>query len=426
MARPQDLDNEAIATRLEGFAALLDLAGSSFYTVRAYRRAADLIRSTPAPVATLVRAGRARELRGVGPGIEARLRELVETGDIAELAELERTTSPELVGVGRLLGVNPQRMLALSAEARRAHRGRVPGRRARGRLRTASGIGPKTEERLLAALEASERPRAPRGLTLNRAWELSGAIAERLGGEVAGEPRRWRELSDRLAVVVAAERPGPVLDAFASLPQIVAILERGPRTAVGVTVEGVPVELAVAAPARFGSELLRLTGPSPTCPRWATCRTARTRRASTRRSGCRTGRRSSARIRRARGRRRRRGSSALDDVRGDLHCHTTWSDGKASVLEMAESARGRGYEYLAICDHTVSVRVVPGLGADDVRRQGEEIAAANERLAPFRILRGIEADILPDGSLDLPDDVLAELDWVQASLHAGQRGRAAS
>ena len=108
-------------------------------------------------------------------------------------------------------------------------------------------------------------------------------------------------------------------------------------------------------------------------------------------------------------------------VRGDLHVHTTWSDGKATVLEMAQAAIALGYEYLAICDHTRSVRVVPGLDADDVRRQGEEIAAANEQLAPFRVLRGIECDILADGSLDLPDDVLEELDWVQASVHAGQR-----
>jgi DNA polymerase (family 10) len=111
----------------------------------------------------------------------------------------------------------------------------------------------------------------------------------------------------------------------------------------------------------------------------------------------------------------------LADVRGDLHAHTTWSDGRATVLEMATAARDRGYDYLAICDHTEAVRVVPGLDADAVRRQGEEIAAANDTLAPFRILRGIEVDIRRDGSLDLPDAVLAELDWVQLSLHAGQR-----
>ena len=111
----------------------------------------------------------------------------------------------------------------------------------------------------------------------------------------------------------------------------------------------------------------------------------------------------------------------LSEIRGDLHCHSTWSDGRASVLELGLAARDLGYEYIAICDHTQAVRVVPGLDADAVRRQGEEIAAANEQLAPFQILRGSEVDILPDGSLDLPDEVLAELDWVQLSLHAGQR-----
>jgi len=110
-----------------------------------------------------------------------------------------------------------------------------------------------------------------------------------------------------------------------------------------------------------------------------------------------------------------------DEIRGDLHCHTTWSDGRASVEEMARAAIERGYDYVAICDHTPAVGAVRGLTADDVRRQGEEIAAANALLAPFRVLRGIECDILPDGRLDLPDDVLAELDWVQASVHGGQR-----
>jgi DNA polymerase (family 10) len=111
----------------------------------------------------------------------------------------------------------------------------------------------------------------------------------------------------------------------------------------------------------------------------------------------------------------------VEHIRGDLHCHTSWSDGKATVLEMATAARDRGYEYLAICDHTPAVGAVRGLTPDDVRRQAEEIAAANELLAPFRVLRGIECDILPDGRLDLPDEVLAELEWVQASVHGGQR-----
>jgi DNA polymerase (family 10) len=111
----------------------------------------------------------------------------------------------------------------------------------------------------------------------------------------------------------------------------------------------------------------------------------------------------------------------LADIRGDLHSHTTWSDGRFSVEEMGRAAAERGYEYLAICDHTPAVGAVRGLTADEVRRQAHEIAAANEVLAPFRVLRGIECDILTDGRLDLQDDVLAELDWVQASVHGGQR-----
>jgi DNA polymerase (family 10) len=111
----------------------------------------------------------------------------------------------------------------------------------------------------------------------------------------------------------------------------------------------------------------------------------------------------------------------LMQIRGDLHVHTQWSDGRASVLEMGAAARDRGYGYLAICDHTPNVSVVPGLDGDALRRQAIEIAAANETLAPFRVLRGVECDIRGDGTLDVPDDVLAELEWVQLSLHAGQR-----
>src|SRR5207247_7812092 len=111
---------------------------------------------------------------------------------------------------------------------------------------------------------------------------------------------------------------------------------------------------------------------------------------------------------------------SLADVSGDLHVHTDWSDGKATVLEMGEAARGLGYEYLAICDHTRNVRVVPGLGADDVRRQGEEIAAANKRLAPFRILRGLECGILPDGALDRADDAVNELECAPVSADGAQ------
>ena len=346
-------DNAEIARQLDAFASLLELAGSGPYTARAYRRAAELVRSTPAPVAELVREGRARELSGIGPGIDRRLRELVETGEIEELRELERDVSPELAGLGRFLGVSVRRMLEI---------GRVLGVRTldelreaarEGRLREVAGVGPETERKLLAAL-----------------------------------------------------------------PQIVSVVEREPRRALGVTVEGVPVELVVAEPRRLGTELVRATGSPEYVARLEPLPEAPDEEGVYRALGIPF---VPPELREGGFRGEPPELLELSDVRGDLHTHTTWSDGRASVYEMGLAARERGYDYLAICDHTVSVGAVPGLDADAVRRQGEEIAEANERLAPFRLLRGTECDIRRDGALDLPDELLAELEWVQASVHGGQR-----
>jgi DNA polymerase (family 10) len=263
---------------------------------------------------------------------------------------------------------------------------------------------------------ATARARSPRSrLLLHRARALQDELAAALGGIPAGDPRRAVELPARLAIAVP---DAAVLDRLEQAPGVVAVLEREERRAVAVTTEGLAVEVLAAAPGRLGAALVEATGaagwvealgPLPdgddertvleaTAAGWAP-----------------------PELREPDGPEPVPDLLAFADVRGDLHVHSTWSDGKASVLEMAEAARARGYEYLAICDHTRAVRVVPGLDADDLRRQADEIAAANERLSPFRVLRGVECDILAGGSLDLPDDVLAQLDWVQVSLHAGQR-----
>ena len=412
------MDNARIADRLDAFASLLELAEANPYTARAYRRAAETIRSAAVPVAELVATGRVRQLRGIGRGIESRLRELVETGDIAELAELEQELAPDLVGLGRYLGLSAKRSveLARALDIRTADELREAA--AAGRLRSVPGIGPKTEAQVLEALAREDEPRPRQGLLLNRARELVGGVAAALGGEAAGDVRRWRDSCEHLAVVCAGRDAQPVLSRFEELPQIVAVIERHERRAVGVTVEGVPVELVVVEPRRFGTALVRATGSPAYVSALEPLPDAPDEDALYRELGvpwCPPELREEA----------FRGEPPplveIGDIRGDLHCHTTWSDGRASVEEMGRAARERGYDYLAICDHTPAVGAVRGLTPDDVRRQAEEIAAANELLAPFRVLRGIECDILPDGRLDLPDDVLAELDWVQASVHGGQR-----
>jgi DNA polymerase (family 10) len=406
--------NAQIAQTLEAYAALLDLAGAGYYSVRAYRRAAELVRETRAPVAELVRAGRARELRGVGPGIERRLAELVETGRLAELEELEREVEPQLVALGRFVGLGPQRMVALGRALGVRTADELRAAAEAGRLREAPGIGPHTERKILAGLARRERPRR-RGLLLNRARALAESIAAELDAEVAGEIRRWRDVVHELALV---SRSPDALARLEASSTVVAIVEREAARAVGVTVEGIPVELVVAPPDRYGTELVRATGSAEYVAALGPLPAARDEEELYAKLGlpwC------PPELRETPFRREPPSLVEVSDVRGDLHVHTTWSDGKSSVAEMARAALGLGYEYLAICDHTPNVRVVPGLDADDLRRQGEEIAAANAELAPFRVLRGTECDIRRDGTLDLPDDVLAELDWVQLSLHAGQR-----
>ena len=408
------MDNAEIADRLDAFAALLELADANPYTTRAYHRAAEMIRGAAMPVADLVTAGRVRELRGIGPSIEARLKELVATGGIAELEQLERELAPSLIGFGRYLGLSAKRSMEIATALGVRTADELRAAAAAGRLRGVPGIGPKTEAQILDALAREGERQPQRALLLTAAGDLVRGIADALGGEVAGDVRRWRDACERLAVVSTTS----ALDRFAALPQIVAVIEQSERRALGVTVEGVPVELVVAEPGRFGTEMVRATGSPayvaaleplpdgadeeavyaalgiPWCP---------------------------PELREQPFKGEPPPLLELEHIRGDLHCHTTWSDGRASVEEMGRAAQELGYEYVAICDHTPAVGAVQGLTPDDVRRQAEEIAAANEVLKPFRILRGIECDILPDGRLDLPDDVLAELDWVQASVHGGQR-----
>ena len=468
------MDNAQIADRLDAFATLLELAEANPYQPRAYRRAAEAIRAAPAPIADLVRSGRVRRLRGIGPGIEARLRELVETGEIAELRELEDELVPGIVGLGRYLGLTTKR----SVELARGLGVRTPeefrAAVAAGRLRDVPGVGPKLEAQVRDALaREAEATVSPRALLLDQARALVGEIAAALDGSIAGDPRRWRDSCERLAVVCAAAEPSATLARFASLPQIVAMIEQEERRAVGLTVEGIPVELVVAAPERYGTALLRATGapdfvaglePLPDAPDEAgvfaalglpwwppELREQPPSGAPPARFGTELLRATGSdayvsaleplpdapteagvfealglpfvppELREAPFRGEPPELVEVGDIRGDLHCHSTWSDGRSSIEEMGRAAIERGYEYMAICDHTPAVGAVQGLTPDDVRRQAEEIAAANEVLAPFRILRGIECDILPDGRLDLPDDVLAELDWVQASVHGGQR-----
>ena len=382
---PAVLDNATIAERLEAFAALLDLAGSGHYTSRAYRRAAETVRETRAPVEELVREGRVRELRGIGPGIAARLRELVETGTDrrarrARAARCDRSSSAS----AGCSGSAPKRMLEVAAAARRRDGRGVPaGRARRRRLRGVTGIGPATEAQ--AARAAAPRSRG--------AAAARGCPAQpRAGARRRDRRRARRRARGRPAPLGRRVRPSSPSSSPPSdqgrcstrsqrLPLIVGRRRARPSGARSASPSRAsPSSCVVAEPARFGTELLRATGSRAYVDALGPLPDARRRgRASTRALGvpwC------PPELREAPFRGEPPRLVELADIRGDLHCHTTWSDGKASVLEMGLAARELGHEYVAICDHTPNVPVVPGLDADALRRQAEEIAAANDQLAP--------------------------------------------
>jgi DNA polymerase (family 10) len=196
------------------------------------------------------------------------------------------------------------------------------------------------------------------------------------------------------------------------------VLERGERRAVGLTVDGIPVSVVVATPSAYGTELVRATGSEQYVAALGPLPDAATEAELYDLLGapfC------PPELRELSGARSPSDLVEQAHIRGDLHCHTTWSDGRGTVHEMALAAMRLGYEYLAICDHSPNVRVVPGLDAEQLLRQAEEIAEVNELVAPFRVLRGVECDIRADGTLDVEDRVLESLEWVQLSLHAGQR-----
>jgi DNA polymerase (family 10) len=250
-------ENRRVAAQLDELASLLELAGAGYYRVRAYRSAAAAVRALSVPIGDLVREGRARELPGIGPAVEARLHELLETGELAEVARLRESTAVELTALGRLLGLGPGRGAAIGEALGVRTVAELEQAAQQGRLRDVPGIGPKTEAKIRAALARRAGP-PRRGLTISHARSLTTQIAEALGGIAAGDPRRWLEESRRLAVVVPSNDPAHARKQFAALPEIVTMIDADR----GVTVDGVPIELIVAAPGSLGPALLRATGPS--------------------------------------------------------------------------------------------------------------------------------------------------------------------
>ncbi|MDQ3850688.1 MAG: DNA polymerase/3'-5' exonuclease PolX [Actinomycetota bacterium] len=441
-----DLSNLAIAAAFDELADLYELDGAIVHRVLAYRTAAKSVREATVSVAALTRAGRVTELPGIGSTLEEKIRALLQTGTIPAAEKLRARYPPGLLDLTRLPGLGPKRARRLFDELGIESLEMLRAAAETQRLRDVRGFGVKFEESVRAALAAgvADRP-APRVL-LHRALGIGEQIVAGLRAhpaahrvELAGSARRCADSVKDLDVIATAADPAALCAALGDLEVIESASSPGPHAARGRTHSGLPVDLRVVTPDRFGNLLQHFTGSQG---HNVALREAAVRRglhvseygilddASATMLHCATEEEVYARLGLVYPEpelREDRGELdpdfvapalvTLGDVRGDLHCHTIASDGRNTIEEMALAARARGYEYLAITDHSATHGFGNHVAPDELERQIERVAEVDARVEGIRVLAGTETNILPDGSPDYDDELLARLDWVIASVH---------
>jgi DNA polymerase (family 10) len=441
--------NAEIAAALEELGILYELDGAVKYRVLAYSTAAKAIRESPVSVAELAAQGRATEVPGVGKTLAEKIGALLETGEIPAAVKLKAKFPPTLIEVTRVPGVGPKTARRLFEELEVSSMEDLKTAAESEKIRHVKGLGPKAEENILAALERLGEPgEGPGRLLLSKvkpiAEELAAALREHPAAErveVAGSVRRWAETCKDIDIIATAEEPAALAEHLAGHPLIAAAGTPGANGVRAQTHNGVSVDLRIVPPAAFGNLLQHFTGSQAHNVQLREDAVARglsvsehgiTESESGDVQTCATEAEVYERLgyeyiepelREGRGELKAAREGKLPelveigDIKGDLHSHTTLSDGRNSLEEMAEAARDRGYEYLAITDHSASHGFGDHVTPERLWERIEEVRAFNKGKRGFRLLAGSEINIGLDGSLDYPDDLVAALDWVVASVH---------
>jgi DNA polymerase (family X) len=452
------LSNAAIAERFDLMADLLELEGAVVYRVLAYRRAAQTLRETGESVARLSSESRLTSLPGVGQTIADKVAELLGSGEIAALERLVARNPPGAVQVMRLQGVGPKTARRIFDELGLRTVDDVREAARSGRIKGLAGLGEKTEATILAGLADGDgaAAAAPRR-SIARARALADQVVADLECcdgvvrcEVAGSVRRYRETAKDVDVVAAVTDRLAAAAAFTGGEWVAEVESRGDSRIAARAHDGTVVELRMVPPGCYGNLLQHLTGSK--AHNVALREAAVRKKLSVSEYGIEDTESGEVwssddeaevyahlglpwippELREGRGELEaaRKGMlpGLLDvaDIRGDLHVHTDWSDGKATLEQMVATARERGYEYMNITDHSPAVGFGMGLDAGRLHAQIERVRELAATLAPgFTLLAGAEVDILRDGSLDYSDELLAQLDVVVASVHASHRLSAA-
>ncbi|HEX4115668.1 MAG TPA: DNA polymerase/3'-5' exonuclease PolX [Solirubrobacteraceae bacterium] len=466
-----ELPNSTIAEALEELGDLYELDGAIVHRVLAYRNAARAVREAPVSVAVLARAGRVSELSGIGATLEQKILALLDTGTIPAAEKLRAKVPTGLIAITRLPGLGPKRARLLHAQLGIDSLDSLREAALAGKLQGVRGLGAKFEASVIEALERmpTDPVERSRRLLLPDALELGQTLAKglaELGGEgtqvlIAGSARRMADSVKDVDLIAVTRKPVTLAKSLATLAEIESVSSAGKSGAKGRTHSGVSVDLRIAKPGQLGNLLQHFTGSGK---HNAALREMAVRKglhvseyaikddatgatnayASEREVYARLGltyiepelredRGELAAAALAAAPERKRSASTedpadsaptglpklieLSDIKGDLHCHTVASDGRNTIEEMALAARDRGYEYVAITDHSASHGFGNDVSAEELRLQIEHIREVDASIEGIRVLAGSEVNILPDGSLDYEDELLGELDWVIASVH---------
>lgn len=451
------MNNQAIAAVLEQIADLLEFQNSNPFRVRAYRGAARRIQDFSEPLSVIVADGdrNLTDLDGIGKEMAAKIVELLQTGKLSLLEELREQVPDEVFALLRIPGLGPKKAAVLYNELGIASLEMLRAACESQQVRTLKGFGAKTEETILAGIPLAEQ--AGKRIYWAEADNIARQLLTHIRGEksirqieFAGSYRRGRETVGDLDLLVDASPSGPVMDRLAEFDGVSDILARG-GTKMSVRLEsGLQIDLRVVPTESFGAALQYFTGSKDhnvVLRGMAKDRGLKINEYGVYRvdkdlpdvdGESLAGRTEEdvyavlelpcfpPEIRESRQEFHwaKEGKLPelieLDDIVGDLHMHTTTTDGKATLREMAAAARDRGLHYIAITDHSKRVSMARGLDEKRLRRQWKEVDQLNDELDGLLVLKGIECDVLEKGGMDLPDDVLAEADWVVASLHYGQ------
>ena len=435
--------NEQLAEQFELLGDLMELEGADGFRISAYRKAAARIRETPTSVAQLALDGTAKQLQDLGKTIEAQSVEVVDDGEIHALTKRKAEVPAEVATFMRLPGLGPKTARRIWKELGITTAADLKAAAEAQQLRGHAGIGPGTEEKIAAALAKPKATEGPRrsllGTTLPKLRAVVQVLSEHPASvevSIAGSSRRMRETVRDLDIIATATDAQALVDYFCALEWVVDVAAKGTTKATVVSHDGLRFDLRVVPPESYGNLLQHFTG-------------SKHHNVALREDAVRRGfsvseysvtevesgeehtfakeedvyrflgydwippelRENGGELAAA-----RKGELPdlvqLSDIRGDLHTHTTWSDGKDSLEDMVAAAIGKGYAYYAVCDHSQRLR------GELLAQQSEAIDALNELVAPFRILKGIEVNVKPDGTLDVSDEELATRDWVVASVHS--------